>query len=102
MKLKMGPKFILLLLVLVIGTFDRHLSTYFPGEVNAMIQADAIPAHSDLPVKSCDTHEDITFRMISCCVPAPAEVSIQVYRVFTIPVPRISPHSMWQPPENKA
>jgi len=99
MKLRAGIRIVLLFLVLVIGSFDRHLSYYFSSEITAILQTEAIPAHTDLPVKSCDYHEDITLKSMGCCIPAPAEIPVQDYRVFYLAVPRISPHTVWQPPE---
>ena len=99
---RLGIRVILLFMVLVIGSFDRHLTWYFTHEIIAMAESDAIPAHSDLPVKSCDAHEDITLRTNFCTVPNPVEIPVHACQVFLIPVPRILPHTVWQPPENRA
>ncbi|MCX6305029.1 MAG: hypothetical protein NT040_08680 [Bacteroidetes bacterium] len=92
----------LLLLVLGIAGFDRHLSGYFPGEVTAMVQSDAAHSHGDVPVKSCDSHEDIALKTFSSLVPVPPEHAFQNYQDFNCSIFRISPHTVWQPPETKA
>jgi hypothetical protein len=102
MKSPFGFRVILFLLVLVTGTFDRHLSGYFQGEVKAMVHADAMPAHSDIPVNSFDSHEDITLKTIFSDIPAPLEVSSLHYWIFRSFIPRTSPHAAWQPPEPAA
>ena len=102
MKLQIGIRSILFIMILVIGSFDRHLLNYFPVEVKAMIQSDAIPVHSDLPVKSCDYHEDITLKTCFCIIPAPLEVSVHNYRNLNIPISFVTTHSVWQPPETNA
>jgi hypothetical protein len=100
MKSQIGIRIILFIMVLVIGSFDRHLSNYFPEDVKAMIQSDAIPMHSDLPVASCDYHEDITLKESFCTVPVPVVVSVDGYSIFHPAILLVSPHSVWQPPEN--
>ncbi len=102
MKLRMGVKVLLIFLAMAIGGFDRHLTNYFPVEVKAMVQSDAIPMHSDLPVASCDYHEDITLKESFCAIPAPVVVSVDGFRLFHPPVHRVSPHTVWQPPEHLA
>jgi hypothetical protein len=100
MKSGKGLQIILLFLILVIASFDRHVSYYFSGEVKAIIHADAVPAHSDLPVKSCDYHEDITIKTIFCVIPTPMETPLHKFRIFHSPIRHISPHTVWQPPES--
>ena len=100
MRMKMGIRIILFFLVLVISSFDRHLSNYFPAEVQAMVQGDAVPGHSELPVKSCDSHEDIVSKSVTCDIPAPSEVSISGFQILCLSIPHVSPLSVWQPPEN--
>ena len=95
----MYSRIILLFLMLVIGSFDRHLAHYLPGEVMAMIHAHAVPSHADVPLKIFDYHEDIAIKSMSCIVPSPVEVPVQNGRIFHMPIPRISPHTVWQPPE---
>lgn len=95
----MAIRVLLIFLVIAIGSFDRHLSYYFPGEAKAMVQGDAIPGHSDLPVKSCDYHEDITLKPAFCSIPEPVESSVGNYLIFNSTVPLTSSHSVWQPPE---
>jgi hypothetical protein len=102
MNLQIGTRIILFIMVLVIGSFDRHLSNYFPAEVKAMIQADSIPMHSDLPVISSDYHEDITIRESCCTFPVPVVVSVDRYSIFHPAILQVSPHSVWQPPEHLA
>ena len=94
-----GLQIVLIFLALAIGSFDRHLAFYCPGEAVQLIMPDNIPAHSDLPVKACDYHEDIALKAIYCAIPAPAVVSIHDYRDVDLFIPIISSHTVWQPPE---
>ncbi|MEI7724849.1 MAG: hypothetical protein WCK09_07070 [Bacteroidota bacterium] len=100
MKSRWCLQVVLFFLAIAISGFDRHLSNYFQGEVKAMVQSDALPAHHDLPVKTCDHHEDITLKTCICAVPVPVEISNFDYLIFCHSIPRISPHTVWQPPEN--
>ena len=102
MNSRVSIQIVLIFLSVAISGFDRHLSNYFPGEVVALIQSDAIPSHTDLPVKSCDNHEDITFKTNFYSIPAPVVVSVKAYRLLHIPIPRVSSHTVWQPPETIA
>ena len=91
---------VLLFLVLAIVSFDRHLAYYCPVEMSML--ADAMPAHNDLPVKSCDYHEDIALKNLFCIIPIPLEISAPEYLIFHHSVLRIAPKSVWQPPEMNA
>jgi hypothetical protein len=101
MKQRITVRIFLLFLILVIGTFDRHLSYYFPGDVKVLIHEAGVPSHSDLPVKSCDYHEDITIRTVFCAIPSPTEMMVHNYRIYILPFQIVSPHTVWQPPELK-
>ena len=98
----MAIRVLLIFIVIAIGGFDRHLSNYFPTEVKAMITSDAFPMHSDLPVASCDYHEDITLKESCCSVPVPAVLSVDGYLIFQPSILQVSPHTVWQPPEQLA
>lgn len=102
MKSRFGIQVVLIFLAMAVSGFDRHLSNYFPGEVNAMIQCDAFPAHADLPVKSGDFHEDISLKTFFCAIPVPHEASRHEYLVLSVIPGRKSPHTIWQPPEHTA
>ncbi|MCX6267391.1 MAG: hypothetical protein NTW16_08555 [Bacteroidetes bacterium] len=102
MKSSMGIRMVLFFLVLAIGCFDKHLSYYCPVEITLLTEADTLPAHSDLPVKSCDYHEDITLKNVFCVIPAPLEFLVPEYRIFNNPVQHVPPKSVWQPPEMSA
>ena len=99
MKPQMAIRVLLIFLVIAIGGFDRHLAYYFPGEAKALVQGETIPGHGDLPVKSCDYHEDITIKPIFCSIPEPVEGSANNWLIFSSTIPLMSSHSVWQPPE---
>ena len=99
MSMRIGVRIFLFFLVLVIGSFDRHLSCFFAAEVQAMVQGNAVPGPRDLPVTSSDTHEDITSKTVICDIPAPPEISAFDFIILHLSIPRVSPHSVWQPPE---
>jgi hypothetical protein len=90
----------LFFLAIAISGFDRHFSNYFHGDVKIMVQSDALPAHHDLPVRTTDHHEDITIKTSFCAVPVPAGISNFDYLIFCRSTPIISPHTVWQPPED--
>ena len=102
MKSRLGIQIILIMLVLAIGGFDKHLAAYCPGDSASLLTADCIPSHSDIPAKSFDYHEDIAIRTFFFTIPDPAENSVNTYSVFLFSIPRISSHSVWQPPELSA
>jgi hypothetical protein len=102
MKSQTGIRIILFILVLVIGSFDRHLSNYFPAEVKAMIHCDDMLMHSDMPAASSDYHEDITLKESCCSVPVPVVLSVDGCLIFEPFIFQVSPHSVWQPPEHLA
>ena len=85
----------------MVGTFDRHLTGYFTGEVKALIQADASSSHNDIPVKFCDHHEDFTLKISFCNVPEP--VCWPVYHADSpnYQIPKNPSRSIWQPPEGR-
>ncbi len=99
MKSRLGIQIVLILLALAIGGFDKHLVYYCPGVSASLLTADCIPAHSDIPVKSFDYHEDITLKPLIFSIPDPAENLVNTYSVFLVSIPRISYHAVWQPPE---
>jgi len=102
MKSQLGVQIVLILLSLAIGGFDKHLVYYCPGVTASLLTADCIPAHSDIPVKSFDYHEDITLKPLIFSVPAPAENLVNTCSVFLFSIPRMSFHAVWQPPESSA
>jgi hypothetical protein len=102
MKSGIGVRIVLLFFILVVGSFDKHLSAYFSGEVNAMVQTGAMQTHDHFPVQAIDFHEDVALKNPFSPVPDPEVISVQMFRFFFLSIPLISPHTLWQPPENKA
>ena len=99
MKSRLCIQVVFFMLIMAISGFDRHLSCYFSGEVIAMVHAESIPLHNDLPVKSNDHHEDITIKSIFSVIPVPSEFSNQTYQRVCFTFQPVSPHTVWQPPE---
>jgi hypothetical protein len=100
MKSQMIIHFLLVFLAVAVCSFDKHLAFYFPGHSVQMVTPNTIPLHSDLPVKSFDYHEDIALKSIFCDIPTPVEQWIPEYRIVSIFITCISPHTVWQPPES--
>jgi hypothetical protein len=98
----MAARIVIFFMVIVIGSFDRHIAYYFPVDVAALMQSDAVPAHHDLPVNACDSHEDITVKTVFCDIPSPEEFKVFYYRDFEEVIVLVSPHTIWQPPEWQA
>ncbi len=88
-----------ILLAIAVISFDRHLAYYCPGEITSFILDGTSPAHSDLPVKAYDYHEDITLKFIPPGVPYPLEITVHDYQIFRVAIYLISQHTVWQPPE---
>jgi len=89
-------------MILILGSHDQHLANYFHREVKSLITADAMPSHCDLPVNSMDHHEDIGLKSVFCSIPLPEMVPVSFLAAFQLKIPRISPHTIWQPPEYKS
>jgi hypothetical protein len=102
MKSRMCIQVVMIFLAVAIVCFDRHLAYYCPDDMAQLISAENIPVHSDLPVKACDYHEDITVKTLFYSVPARVVVSVREYRVFQLSIPHMSPHTVWQPPEHNS
>jgi hypothetical protein len=99
MNSQLAVRVTILFLALIISSFDRHLSGYFPDEVKMLVQADAIPLHSDVPVKYSDHHEDIVFKALSDAVPAPLELPVCYKAGKQKEFMLFPPDDVWQPPE---
>ncbi len=99
MKSTWQVRILLIFMVVMIGSFDRHLSGYFTGEVNALIQAEAGSGQSDVPVKFCDHHEDISLRIPGNSVPVPDQFPVDCFQTFLVHAKGGAPHSVWQPPK---
>ncbi len=102
MKLRVGLQVVLLFLAVAVCSFDRHLAYYYPGDLAMLVSPDTLPAHTDLPVPSCDYHEDIAVKGVYCIIPAPFVLTIHAYRAYQQGISLISPHMVWQPPENNS
>jgi hypothetical protein len=100
MKSEAGIRILLLFLVLVTGSFDRHLSGYFHGEVKALVQHDAVPFSHQVPIQACDNHEDITLKQLGTFLPSPMEAQVTKYRILQVTIPCSPPLALWQPPES--
>jgi hypothetical protein len=101
MKISSGSRIILILIVLSVSSFDRHLVSFFPGEMKALLTAENMPSHGDVPAKYCDHHEDIAIRSFSCPVPQPCEQAVQKTIFLPPSFVRELPHTIWQPPEHR-
>ena len=102
MKIKIGKLISILFMILVLVSLDQHLANYFSGEPNALITADNLPTHCDLPVNSSDHHEDVALRTIYCVIPLPDTFPVNSLIFFHLNIARLSPHTIWQPPEQMA
>jgi len=102
--MKSGPvnQIIVFLLVLFISSFDRHISTFFPLEMKAMIESNAIPAHGDLPGASADHHEDVAIKTSYCSLPFSGELPVKYVVSLHLNIPGVPPCTIWQPPESIA
>jgi hypothetical protein len=101
MKSRLFTQLALIFLVLMVGTFDRHLSGYFNGEVKALIQSDPASAHNNNLDKFCDHHEDFTSKITFCAVPEPESRPVFHANNPNSQIPGNPPQSIWQPPEGR-
>jgi hypothetical protein len=102
MKSESGIRVLLFFLILVTGSFDRHLSGYFHGEVKMLMQHTTIPLHHEVPGQFCDHHEDITLKPVTTILPVPIEAKLNDYCFVRISIPISPPLCLWQPPENNS
>ncbi len=93
-------RLILVLMAFAVSTFDRHLSAYFQIETALLVNAEAMPEHQELPAQSSDNHEHIALKPVYTAMPAPLELSLHTYLIFQFSFSPVSPHTVWQPPEN--
>ena len=93
-------RIILVLMAFAVSTLDRHLASYFQEEIALQVTPEAMPEHQELPAQPSDNHEDIALKPGYAAMPGPLELSLHNYLVFQITISPVSPHTMWQPPEN--
>jgi hypothetical protein len=92
-------RMVMVILIMAVFSFDRHLSGYFQPDLKTMIQNDFLPLHHDMPVRLTDHHEDVScsFSTAGCGSPM---VELRVLLIFDqIIIPKSNSGRIWQPPE---